>query len=261
VKLVSLTLGCALLLVATGCGQSSAARSPAGRTFTVMQMNLCLSGLGGCYAKVAYPGVVNEAVARIRALHPDAVTFNESCAGDVAQIARRTGYHSRFGTVIYGGKPLPCIQPRGRGVFGDAVLTRAGIESSASRPFKAQPAIEHRVWVCATTRANLDVCTAHLATLDPDEIAANGPQCAELRALLARRAAARPVIFAGDLNRLSSCAPRGFWTRTDSSAEQDPGLQQAYGTGAFRSPSAEVVPAEHTDHDILVVRAHLATHR
>jgi hypothetical protein len=31
-----------------------------------MQMNLCLSGLAGCYGKATYPEVVEEAVARIR---------------------------------------------------------------------------------------------------------------------------------------------------------------------------------------------------
>jgi endonuclease/exonuclease/phosphatase family metal-dependent hydrolase len=222
-----------------------------------MQMNLCLSGLGGCYGEVAYPAVVNEAVARIREAHPDAVTFNEACRGDVARIARQTGYHLRFSRVIYLSKPLACIQPGGRGLFGDAVLTKAGVESADRRPFEAQAGIERREWLCVTTRVDVDVCTAHLATRGTDEVAANDPQCAELRALLARRAVARAVIFAGDLNRRSPCAPKGFWARTDKSAERDPGLQHVYGTGALRSPSAQVVPATHTDHDILLVRAHL----
>jgi hypothetical protein len=102
------------------------------------------------------------------------------------------------------------------------------------------------------------VCTAHLSERIPLDVAGNDGQCAELRALLARRAAAHTVIFAGDLNRRSPCAPTGFWTRSDFSAEQDPGLQQVYGTGALHSPSTEVVPAIHTDHDILVLRAQLA---
>jgi endonuclease/exonuclease/phosphatase family metal-dependent hydrolase len=230
----------------------------AANTYTLMQMNLCLSGLGGCYAKVAYPAVLREALARIGEAGPDAVTFNEACRNDVARIARRTGYHLRFSTVIYRGAPFHCIDPGGRGVFGDAVLTRAPIESARSRPFEAQASIERRVWLCVTTRADVDVCTAHLATREPDEVAANGPQCAELRALLARRAVARTVVFGGDLNRRSPCAPHGFWIRTDRSAAQEPGLQQAYGSRALRSPSARVVPATHTDHDILLVRAHLA---
>ncbi len=223
-----------------------------------MQMNLCLSGLGGCYAKVAYPGVLNEAVARIRAEHPDAVTFSEACGGDVAQIARRTGYHLRFSTVIYGGNPFRCINPRGRGVFGDAVLTKAPIVGSQTAPFRAQADIERREWLCVTTRTHIDVCTSHLATRDRDEVAANGPQCAELSAILARRAkGGHTVIFGGDVNRHPSCAPAGFWTRTDGSAGQDPGIQHVYGTGALRSPSAHVIPTVHTDHDILLVRAKL----
>src|SRR3954469_9985066 len=105
------TMGCAFILVVTGCGRSSGASGavarkpggppaavapPAGSTYTLMQMNLCLSGLAGCYGKAAYPAVVEEAVARIRAARPDAVTLNEACRSDAALIARQTGYHLGF---------------------------------------------------------------------------------------------------------------------------------------------------------------------
>jgi endonuclease/exonuclease/phosphatase family metal-dependent hydrolase len=249
-RLLFAVVGCALVLALTGC---AAATPSASSIYTLMQMNLCLSGLASCYD----PAVVDEAVTRIRGAQPDAVTLNETCRNDVARIARRTGYHLRFSTVIYRGKPLHCVKPRGRGVFGDAVLTKAAIESTASRPFEGQAGIERRVWLCVTTQVEVDVCTAHLNTLSPIELPGNLAQCAELKALLTRRAAARTVMFGGDVNRLPSCAPDGFWTRTDSSAHQDPGLQHVYGTRALRSPSAEVQPAMHTDHDILLVRAHL----
>jgi endonuclease/exonuclease/phosphatase family metal-dependent hydrolase len=222
-----------------------------------MQMNLCLSGLAGCYGKAAYPAVVEEAVARIREARPDAVTLNETCRGDVARIARQTGYHLGFTRVLYGGKRLRCVRPGGRGLFGDAVLTEAAIESADSQDFEAQAGLERRRWLCVTTRADVDVCTAHLNTRSPIEIAGNDAQCVELAALLARRAARRTVTFGGDVNRLQSCAPAGLWTRIDSSAEQAPGIQHVYGSGALRSPSAEVVPATHTDHDVLLVRAEL----
>jgi endonuclease/exonuclease/phosphatase family metal-dependent hydrolase len=254
-------VGCGLVLALTGCSRSlgTAAAVPpsAGSTYTLMQMNLCLSGLAGCYAKVHYPAGVEEAVAKIRAAHPDAVTINEACRNDVILIARRTGYDPRFSKVIYHGRPLPCVHPGGRGLFGDAVLTRAAIASTDSQPFKAQAGPERRQWLCVSTRVGVDVCTAHLASPETDEVASNDPQCAELRALLARRAAAHTVIFGGDVNRLPSCAPHGFWTRTDRSARQDPGSQHVYGTSALRSPSARVQPAAHTDHDVLLVRANL----
>jgi hypothetical protein len=251
--------GCGLVLLVTGCSRSSemaaAASPPARSTYSLMQMNLCLSGLAGCYAKVDYPGVLDEAVALIREGQPNAVTINEACGGDVALIARRTGYHLRFAQVIYYGKPLRCVRPRGRGLFGDAVLTRASIESTGSHAFRTQAGPERRVWLCVSTRVAVDVCTAHLASPEPDEVAANDPQCVELASLLARRAAARTVIFGGDVNRRGSCAPRGFWTRTDRTARQDPGSQHVYGTEVLRSPSARVEPATHTDHDVLLVRA------
>jgi endonuclease/exonuclease/phosphatase (EEP) superfamily protein YafD len=250
----------ALVVAVSGCrsagmGAVSAPAAP-GSTYTLMQMNLCLSGLAGCYGKTAYPAVVREAVTRIRAARPDAVTFNEACAGDVAHIARQTGYHLRFSRVLYRGVRLPCIRPGGRGLFGDAVLTQAAVERTDSHDFEAQAGIERRRWICVTTRA-VDVCTAHLNERTPVEVTGNDAQCVELAAVLARRAAARTVIFGGDVNRRSSCAPRGFWTRTDLSARQNRGLQHVYGSAGLRSPAVEVVPAAHTDHDVLVVRARL----
>jgi endonuclease/exonuclease/phosphatase family metal-dependent hydrolase len=231
--------------------------APGGSPYTLMHMNLCLSGFADCYGKVAYPAGVKEAMARIRAAHPDAVTLNEACRGDAAQIARRTGYHLRFSTVTAAGAPLACVRPGGRGSFGDAVLTKAAIESTDSHDLELQAGIEWRRWLCVSTQVGVDVCTAHLATRSPTAVAGNDAQCAELAELLERRAAMRTVIFAGDVNRGSSCAPGRAWTRTDASAEQAPGLQHAYGSGRFRLPAAEVVPARHTDHDVLLVRSHL----
>jgi endonuclease/exonuclease/phosphatase family metal-dependent hydrolase len=239
------------VLALAGCG-GSPERDP---TYSLMQMNLCLSGLAGCYGKTAYPAVVEDATARIRAARPDAVTLNETCRGDVALLARRTGYHARFSRVDYRGKPLQCVRPGGRGLFGDALLTKAPIESTRSADFKAQAGLERRRWLCVTTARDVGVCTAHLNTRAANEVTGNEAQCAELKVILARRAAARPVVFGGDVNRRRPCAPRGAWTRTDRSAGQAPGLQHVYGSRTLRSPKAEVLTAEHTDHDVLLVRA------
>ena len=263
VRACAAAVGYALAVAMTGCGGSgdSRAREPAGSTYTLMQMNLCLSGLAGCYAKAAYPAGVEDAAARIGEARPDAVTVNEACRRDVARIARRTGYHLRFTRVIYGGERLRCVRPGGRGLFGDAVLTEAAIQSTDTQDFKGQSGPERRRWLCVTTRVDVDVCTAHLNTRSSIEVAGNHAQCAELAALLSRRAAARTVIFGGDVNRLRPCAPDGVWTRTDRSAGQAPGLQHVYGSAALRSPSAEVVAAAHSDHDVLLVRAQLTARR
>src|SRR3954469_13394999 len=209
--LLRVAVGFALVLAVTGGGPSGSSVSlaqeastsrggalivptPGGSTYTLMQMNLCLSGFARCYSKVAYPAGVQEAVARIRDAHPDAVTLNETCHGDVAQIARRTGYHLRFSTVTASGEPLACVRPGGRGRYGDAVLTKASIQSTDSHDFEAQAGIEWRRWLCVTTGAAVDVCPPHLVTRSATETAANDAQCAELAALLERRAATRTVI-------------------------------------------------------------------
>ena len=72
VALLLAVLGFALVLVSTGCSGSPGSDGPLARepstsmgrqAYTLMQMNLCLSGLAGCYAKAAYPAVVHEAAA------------------------------------------------------------------------------------------------------------------------------------------------------------------------------------------------------
>lgn len=230
--------------------------SSSGR-FELLQMNLCLSGAAGCFDDTEYPKVVDEAIARIDELEPDAVTINEACSGDVADIAAATGYHMRFATVIYGGEPFPCVDPGDRGVFGNAVLTAAPIRRSRDAAFTTQSGPEERRWICATTTERVSVCATHLSTRGgTDGPATNDAQCAELTRILRRFGRQGPAIFAGDVNRDPSCAPDGWWTLTDAAAEQLPGIQHAYGTRRwFGAPRAEIHAATYTDHDFLLATA------
>jgi endonuclease/exonuclease/phosphatase family metal-dependent hydrolase len=232
---------------------STARRTP----YSVLQMNLCLSGLAGCQH---YPRVMREAIRVIRARRPNAVTFNEVCKRDVARIAQRTGYRARFATVLYAGRPLPCRSPRGRGVFGNAVLVKAEITGSVDRRFRAQADQEKRRWLCvATGGRRVTVCTTHLSPRGSARArAANRRQCAEFADVLAARARRGPTIAAGDINRHGNCAPAGMWTRTDDRAAQKPGIQHVYGNRRYlRRPVARIVRARFTDHDFLHVRARL----
>jgi endonuclease/exonuclease/phosphatase family metal-dependent hydrolase len=226
------------------------------RRFTLLQMNLCLSGLAAC---IRYPEAVGEAVAVIRAQRPNAVTLNEVCERDVARIAARTGYHRRFTTVPYQGGPLPCSNPPRRGVFGNAVLTRGPVTRSVDGRFSAQDVLEQRRWLCVTTARPVTVCTTHLeARTSRATREIRRRQCAELREVLARSARRGPTIAAGDINGHRSCAPRSMWTRTDHRATNKPGIQHAYGGAAhLRAPRAGVVHAAFTDHDFLLVTARL----
>ncbi|GAA5113427.1 hypothetical protein GCM10023339_17790 [Alloalcanivorax gelatiniphagus] len=227
-----------------------------GAPHTMLQMNLCLSGVAGCFGRTAYPAVVDEAVDTIVEQDAEAVSLNEACSGDAAEIAERTGYDLRFAPVIYRGAELPCVKPEGRGVFGNAVLTKERIVEARDAAFAAQSGVEERRWICATTARRITACSAHLSTRGtPDQQGANDAQCAELATVLSSYDGA--VVFGGDVNRQASCAPAGWWTLTDAAATQAPGIQHVYGSDRLAAPTATVVPAVHTDHDFLRADARL----
>ena len=252
-----LLTGLAVTLVSAAMAdeQSKAAGSP----YRLMQMNLCLSGYAGCYAATQYPKGVDDAIAQIGAVDPNAVTLNEGCGGDAERIAAETGYHLRFATVIYRGARLPCRNPHGRGVFGIAVLTKEQIRTSGDQAYAAQAGVEERRWLCATTVRDVTVCASQLGTRDSDaDRAANEAQCQELRQVLAQHVAAGPTVFGGDVNRAGSCAAPGMATLTDAAAGQLSGIQHIYLSSEFRSPEADVAPAVYTDHDFLVAHGRLA---
>ncbi|WP_411374683.1 endonuclease/exonuclease/phosphatase family protein [Arthrobacter sp. MPF02] len=228
-------------------------------TYSVLQLNLCLSGLAGCYPDTEYPRVVDEAAAKIETTGPDAVTVNEACSGDIARIAEGTGYDYRFATVMYRGAPLECTKPGGRGVFGNAVLVDGTITASEDQAFRSQLGSEERRWLCVETEQGVRACTAHLSVAgSAAQAATNQSQCEELTSVLARDGQAKATIFAGDVNRKKGCAPAGFWTATDADAGQAPGIQHAYGSrGWLPNPTTVIVPMTYTDHDGLFVESML----
>lgn len=226
--------------------------------YTLLQMNLCLSGVAACYAATDYPAVLDDAVDRIVAEHADAVTIDEACSRDAAQIARQAGYRIRFTAVQIGGEPMRCVDPGGRGVYGLAVLTEAPIIGSDDQPFGAQADEEQRRWLCVTGARPVTVCTAHLSTRGSAlERRANDRQCAELHAVLARRVEAGPTVFGGDVNRQTPCAPATMTAVRDTDGEQNAGIQHVYAGSALTPLSARAAAAAYTDHDYFVVTGSL----
>lgn len=260
------TLLTATIALLSGLIAPAAVAAPAGNasqntpdSYSLLQLNLCLSGLAGCYPGTEYPLVVEEAIAKLDAAAPDAVTVNEACSGDIARIAAETGYDYRFSTVMYRGAPLPCTRPEGRGVFGNAVLVNETITASEDGAFGTQLGSEERRWLCVETAGEVRACTAHLSVAgSAAQAATNEAQCKELAAILVDGGQARATIFAGDVNRKESCAPAGFWTATDAGAVQAPGIQHAYGArGWLPNPETTIVPMTYTDHDGLLVESML----
>ena len=64
-----------------------------------------------------------------------------------------------------------------------------------------------------------------------------------------------------DDRSLPCSRPLGRGLFGDAVLTKDPGSQQVYGTGALRSPTVQVLPAPHTDNDVLLVRARLLAKR
>jgi endonuclease/exonuclease/phosphatase family metal-dependent hydrolase len=256
--LVALFLGAvATLLPVSAVSLTPPGPAPDG-SYAVLQMNLCLSGSAACYPRTAYPAVVDEAAAQVMTQEPEAVTLNEACRGDAADLARRTGYRMRFAAVRVGGAPIPCVDPGRRGEFGLAVLTRDRIRSSYDEAFRSHAGLEERRWLCVTTADGVSVCTAHLGTRESVVAGrANDAECSELRNVLARYDEAGDTVFGGDVNRRAPCAPSGMWAAEDVSAAQLPGIQHIYGSLRLRRPSARVAAAGHTDHDFFLAAGSL----
>jgi endonuclease/exonuclease/phosphatase family metal-dependent hydrolase len=253
---VVVVIGGTWAAVSSSFSSSSSPSPSSGGSFSLLQMNLCLSGRAGCYSPDTRVAALDEAAAAIDDRAPDAVTVNEACRRDAADLARRTGYELSFAPVDYAGAPLPCIDPGGRGLFGIAVLTRDDVTSTRNRTLTAEADPEERRWVCATTSGGVTVCTAHLSTrLTFGERADNDAQCRELRSVLAGYERTGTTMFGGDLNRTSMCAPSTMWSARDTAATQSPGLQHIYGTGSLDESSVSVAAATHTDHDFLLATA------
>ena len=252
----------ALLLALTAVTLAAVSQVPAvsspsprrpGTSYTVLQMNLCLSGQAGCFPRTAYPSIVDEAAEQVARDDAQAVTLNEVCSGDAAEIARRTGYRLRFAAVLFRGEPLPCVEPGGRGVFGLAVLTREAIRTSHDAAFAVHDGLEERRWLCVTTAGAMHVCTAHLGTRESAEaMRANDAECAELQDVLGRYDRVGTTVFGGDVNRQEPCAPATMWAREDSAATQVAGIQHIYGSTSLDQTSARVSEATYTDHDFFV---------
>lgn len=218
-------------------------------------MNLCLSGYAGCFAGTDYPSVVEEAVGQVLATAPDVVSLNESCSSDMDTVGQATGYEVAFTAVVYRGGPLECRTPGGRGVFGNAVLTRDPQTTREEAAYASQRGSEERRWMCVTTTDDLVACTTHLAVAgSPEDQANQDAQCAELADVMAARGVRRAVLVSGDLNRRTDCGPTAAWERSDAAAAQLPGIQQVSGELSSLVPmSTEVRPMTYTDHDALLV--------
>jgi hypothetical protein len=187
----------------------------------VLQLNLCNSGIAGCYTGRS----AGAAAAVIRAEKPDLVTVNEVCRDDVAALDRVLaevvpggGVTSAFQAARNGrnGEPYRCRNGQEYGVGVVSRWPRTGPVDAGIYPVQDRDDPEERAWLCLDVAADpaVTVCTTHLAYTRRDVAVG---QCRYLFETVVADARARDG--AGDSGDLAACLPPGS-ARVDDGGEQ-----------------------------------------
>ena len=173
VCLVACLAACATTTGSTALTPPPGASIPAGAApVRVLQLNLCNSGIAGCFTGRS----TAVAAAVIRAGKPDLITLNEVCRDDVAVLERAlaevvpgNGVSSAFQPARDGrnGEPYRC---RNGDQYGIGLVSRwppVPGSSAGGGIFPAQDPDdpEERAWLCRDVAATPEVavCTTHLA--------------------------------------------------------------------------------------------------
>lgn len=191
-------------------------------TIRVLQMNICHSGIAGCYTG---DRVVAKAMAVITATGPDVVSVNEACSGDVEPLRSAMGPgHSMFMAAQHrDGTPVLC---RNGEQFGNIIMVTSALSGprhgAGGRYTVQQGNNEERVWACLPG-GRLTACTTHLADRRGQTALA---QCHELMADAAGYARTAPVVVAGDFNLrflgnpdVQQCDQPGFYRKGDGALQ------------------------------------------
>ncbi|MFD5828300.1 endonuclease/exonuclease/phosphatase family protein [Lentzea sp. NPDC060358] len=224
-------------VVMTGLGAPASAAT--GR-FWEMQLNLCNSGIAGCYAQGRS---VAEAADLIRSVRPDVVTLNEICAGDLPDLLVPALTAAWPGDRVYSvfnaavrrdtGGPVLCAngQEYGNAVLGRVAAGRfAGVRAWRGTYASQDGGNEQRTWACAHAVGDHLACTTHLSA--SSEVVA----LAQCRALLfevvpavqAAEGVAGRTVVGGDFNleydpadpeNAQKCVPGGYVRKGDSSVQ------------------------------------------
>lgn len=219
-----------------------AAASPERAEVRVLQMNLCNSGLAGCYTGRA----VAVAAAVMKAQDPDVVTLNEVCRSDADVLARG------FGAATF--RPVPdrrtggATRCRNGEAYGIAILTRGKASDVTGGTYSVQnPADpEQRAWLCLDT-PDFAACTTHL---DATDRAVARRQCQYVLGTVLPTLR-QPVVLGGDFNLradMRTCLSPGE-RRAD-----DGGLQNVVVSAQFAITSQRRIDMrKSTDHPGLLV--------
>lgn len=192
-----------------------------GTELRVLQLNLCHSGVAGCFTGDA---VMSKAVAVISAVGPGLVTLNEVCRADVPWLAGMTGALDHRFTPALKADDTP-VKCKNGDDYGNGLLSwfPAEWDAPVTGVYAAQSSMtERRVWICMGY-TGFAGCTTHLSTAGQTALA----QCMDVvGGPLATAAAGGPAVLAGDWNLkykgdpdAQDCVPGGFYRKGDGSVQ------------------------------------------
>jgi hypothetical protein len=231
---------------------------------SVLQLNLCNSGMAGCYRGGR---AVPEAAAVIAVARPDAVTADEICRRDLPQLA--AGMRRAFPGDVTNWRFQPAHQ-RDDAVSSCVNGDQYGIGILIHRPAGSPGAVsaggeypgqegrrgERRVWACLYAISSHYICATHLSAFDRDRALA---QCRYLMntAIPDTRAGMGgyfPTVVGGDLNLTDRGSPNaGDCTPTGWRGTGDGGVQHILATADHTVVSTRRLAMNYTDHPGLLV--------
>jgi endonuclease/exonuclease/phosphatase family protein len=259
---------------------------PGGDATRVLQLNLCNSGLAGCFTGRA----VDRAVAVIHAEEPDVVTLNEVCEGDVPVLERALADSGPGGATLSAFRAAGdrrtggAVRCRNGQRYGIGIVARLRADGRTGTPAPTLGGIfpmqdvdqpEQRAWLCvgglfdtrpARPRAlgvlksppnpgtTFTACTTHLDSSNP---AVARAQCGYLLrwAVPVAHLRTAAVVLGGDLNlRFGGVADGESCIPADSTRVDDDGVQNVVATSAFAIAARRFVDMDGTtDHPGLLV--------
>jgi hypothetical protein len=184
----------------------------------VLQLNICNSGVAGCYTGRA----LAKAVSVVTSVKPQVLSVNEACSGDLAPLQQALGPSRAVFVAAQrrDGAPVTCVNGQ---QFGNILIVAepfAGPASVTGRYSAQDASNEMRVWACIPA-GQVSACTTHLSASSGSTALA---QCKELMARAVGYA--RPTVVAGDMNlryqgspNVQDCNPSGFYRKGDGSVQ------------------------------------------
>jgi hypothetical protein len=246
---------------------------PHGSSFWVLQMNLCDSGMAGCYHR-NNGDPVPEAANIITSHEPDVVTLNEVCMDDwttliqVMQNLYPGDYVGGGGEGVGDRNTGGTIQcTGGRGDYMDAVIYRVAPDEAPGNTIgyggRYNSSIqdtthELRGFDCELVpSADFMACTTHLSAA---ENYTAFEQCQNLMNVKIPSVWSEygqvPTVMAGDLNlyqddpqdyNAQGCVPPGWYRKGDGI------VQHVMATSNFTYDFTNTIDMQHTDHPALLV--------